>query len=92
VETAREIARFVHRAWHLQARKGLYVLPESALVAECWMPLWPPPDWALTAAQDGQPGTVWCPKIDPGLWDRARDEALAAQTTAQAATKPDQKP
>jgi hypothetical protein len=71
--TATEVAdihRWVHAMVHLQARKGMGVLPEGEWVAECWMQVNPPPRWARDSAAAGEPGSRWCPKINADLVDR----------------------
>ena len=63
-----QIMLFLHRVDHLRWRKGLGPLPESAWVAECWMPE-PAPAWALASAAAGESGSHWCPKLCPALAD-----------------------
>jgi hypothetical protein len=65
-ETLHPICRWVHRAEHLAWRKHPDPLPERGYVAECWMP-YTAPSWALDLAATGEPGSRWCPQIDPGL-------------------------
>jgi hypothetical protein len=72
-EQAREVARFVHRCQHLDWRRNGDPLPEAGYISECWMP-YQAPSWALSLAASGEPGSRWCPLIDPGLMDRAEVE------------------
>jgi hypothetical protein len=65
-EELQEISRWLHRVDHLRWRKGLWVLPEGEMVAECWMPD-TAPEWALELAAAGEPGSRWCPQITPSL-------------------------
>lgn len=63
-----EVNRFIHRALHLRARKGIEPYAEACLISDqCWPITEPPPQWALDLAEAGDPGSKWCPVISPEL-------------------------
>ena len=65
-----QVDQFTHLFQHLRARQEGW---EQTLIAECWDLIWTGelPDWAVTMAASGEPGTRWCPTLAPGLRARA---------------------